>query len=94
MFQENQAKFLECPGNAPDLNSIEHLWAIIKNRLRSKDCTNLTKLSEAIIGIWYYAEIAKRGQNLVCSMPKRVQQVLKTKEAICYIECNLFMLFK
>jgi len=60
VFEENQIKVLECPGNSPDLNLRENLWAIIKNRLRSKDCTNLTKLIEAIIAIWYHdEEIAK-----------------------------------
>ena len=80
VFQENQIKVLEWPGNSPDLNPIENLWAIIKNQLRSKDCSNLTRLIEAVIAIWFHdEEIAKSCQNLVCSMPKRVKQVLKNK---------------
>jgi len=51
VFEENQIKVLEWTGNSPDLNPIGNLWAIIKNRLRSKDCTNLTKLIEAVIAI-------------------------------------------
>ena len=43
-FQENRVQVLEFQGNSPDLNPRENLWAAIKNRLRSKDCTNLTKV--------------------------------------------------
>ena len=53
VLQENQTKILEWPGNSPDLNSIENFWPIIKNRLRSRDCTNFAKLIEAVIAIWY-----------------------------------------
>ena len=71
---------LEWPGNLPDVNPIKSLWAIIKNRLRSKNCTTLTKLIEAVTAIWYHdKEIAKNCQALICSMPKRVEQVLMKK---------------
>ena len=37
-------KVLKWLGNLPDLNLIENLWPIIKHRMKSKDCSNLTKL--------------------------------------------------
>ena len=81
LFEENQIKILEWLDNSPDLHPIENLLAIIKNRLRSKDCTTFTKLIEAVIAIWYHdEEIAKNCQTLVYSMPKRVKQVLMNKE--------------
>ena len=43
VFQENQMKVLEWPGNSPDLNPIENLRVIVKNRLRLEGYTNLTK---------------------------------------------------
>ena len=41
VLQENGVKDLEWPGNLQDLNTIENLWGIIKNKLRSKDCTTV-----------------------------------------------------
>ena len=43
-FADNDIRVLEWPGNSPDLNPIENLWAIIKQRLRGKDCTTIEKL--------------------------------------------------
>ena len=82
VFEVNQTKILEWPRNSPDLHPIENLRAIIKNRLRSKKWTTLTKLIEADIAIWYHdEEIVKNCQTLVCSMPKRVKQVLMNKRS-------------
>ena len=46
---KNNIKTLKWPGNSPDLNPIENLWAIVKKRLRKHDCTTKTKL---ILQIW------------------------------------------
>ena len=60
VFQENQMKILEWPGDSPHVNLKKNLWAIIKNRLKSKDCANFTKLIETVIVIWYHdKEIAE-----------------------------------
>ena len=42
---------LDWPGNSPDLNLIENLWSIVKNRLRKMDCTTKIKLIEAVIHV-------------------------------------------
>ena len=58
----------------------KNLWGIIKNKLRSKDCTTINKLIEAIISFWYHNdEIAKSCQKLVSSLHKRMKKVLKNK---------------
>ena len=80
VLQENGIKVLEWPGNSPDTIPIENLWGIIKNKLRSKDCTNVNNLIETIILVWYHDdEIAKSCQKLISFMPKQVKEVLKSK---------------
>ena len=94
MLKENEIKVLEWPGNSPDLNPIENLWVIIKNKLRSKDCTTVNKLIEAIISVWYHNdEIAKSCQKLVSSMPKRVKEVLKKKRGLYRIKSENCFVF-
>lgn len=36
---DNNITTFQWPGNSPDLNPIENLWAIVKTRLRNRDCT-------------------------------------------------------
>ena len=40
------------PGNSPDLNPIENLWAIMKEELRGRDTSSLPKLEKEIQDVW------------------------------------------
>ena len=71
---------LNWPGNSPDLNPIESLCLIVKNRLRKMHCTTKIKLIEAVIHVWFHdKEIKKFCKTLVLSMKKRVKSVLENK---------------
>lgn len=79
-FKDKTISCLEWPGNSPDLNPMENLWAIVKARLRKMDCTTITKLVEAVNRIWCRdQQISENCKNLVDSMPKRVEEVIKAK---------------
>jgi|SRR5215469_10457883 len=78
-FNVNKIKLLEWPGNSPDLNPIENLWLIIKNKLKDYDTGSLPKLEKAIKTIWCTKLSRELCQNLVNSMPKRLKQVIRNK---------------
>ena len=77
---DNGINVLPWPGNSPNLNPIENLWSIVKTRLRNHDCTQKTKLIEAIISIWFRdPEVKQMCQTLIYSMTRRVSMLLKAK---------------
>ena len=73
-------KVLDWPGNSPDLNPIENLWSIVKNRLRKLDWTTKSKLIQFVIHVWFRdEEIKEICKKSILSMKNRVDLVLKAK---------------
>ena len=67
---------LEWPGNSPDLNPIENLWAILKQKVHQKSPKNREELISAIVRSWYHEISAETCQNLVKSMKERLRSVI------------------
>ena len=71
---------LQWPPQSPDLNPIEHLWAILKRRLNQYEGP-----PKGVLELWerIEAEWNKIGQEeclkLIESMPRRIQALLKAK---------------
>ena len=65
------------PGNSPDLNPIENLWAIVQSRVDGmEDATNLKVLEKQLKLAW--SQISPDVlDNLVSSMPERVKTCVK-----------------
>lgn len=79
-LSENNVVVLPWPGNSPDLNPIETLWAILKMRLRGETISNRSQLIAAIIEKWYRdSPIPDTCRRLISTMPDRVQAVIKAK---------------
>lgn len=77
---ENHVQTLPWPGNSPDMNPIENLWAVVKKRLKKTSITTKVQLIEQLIKIWHHdEEIKNKCPVLVESMPKRIEMLLKAK---------------
>lgn len=70
--------FKDWPGNSPDLNPIENLWSLMKNRLQSIDTSSVTKLKAAILKVWEELP-SELIHNLADSVPRRAQEVILRK---------------
>lgn len=71
-------KQLDHPPQSPDLNPIEHLWEHLDQQIRKRTITNEDMLKLALVDEWkkISSEVTR---NLVNSMPRRLQAVIKAK---------------
>jgi transposase len=74
---ENDLRVLSWPAQSPDLNPIENLWAIVKKSIheRKKHPSNIAELDRYVKKAWQDIPIHTI-ENLVDSMPQRIQAVI------------------
>ena len=81
------------PGNSPDLNPIENLWAIMKARLKDCDTSSVPKLEAAIRQIW--SDLGRTDKHIIGAIMKArlknrdTSSVPKLEAAICQIWSDL-----
>ena len=69
---------LEWPAQSPDLNPIEHLWAILDRKIGDRSLRKKEELKEAVTAAW--AKITpEETKSLVESMPRRCEAVIQAK---------------
>ena len=79
-FEDHDFIVMKWPAQSPDINPIEHLWWYLKRRLAEYETppSGLQELWERCEKEW--ERIPKEVcQNLIESMPRRVEAVLKAK---------------
>jgi transposase len=79
-FQDHEMECLLWPAQSPDLNPIEHLWQHLKRRLGGYETppTGILDLWERVQEVWDKID-PEVCQELIESMPRRVQAVIKAK---------------
>ena len=79
-FQDHNYTVMKWPAQSPDLNPIEHLWWHVKRRLADYETP-----SSGVEELWNHCQVEWEKipkevcQNLIESMPRRVQAVIKAK---------------
>ena len=78
MVSSNRYGKLNWPPQSPDLNTIENLWSMAKKKLDQKNCASKKELYLSFSQTW--SDIAPIVlENLLESMPKRIEQVIANK---------------
>ena len=78
-LKSKKIRILDWPGNSPDLNPIENLWSILKDKVSKKQPTSAKMLEQAIKEVWVRELSNEYCQSLVESMPRRLEAVIKAK---------------
>ena len=79
-LDEAGLEVLPWPGNSPDLNPIEGIWKILKDKVNRTAATNRRELTERILQTWHHdRSIADLAAAYIRDMPKRVAAVIKAK---------------
>ena len=78
IFLEFNTDLLKWPGNSPDLNPIEHIWCLLKDRVakRRPYIKGYEQLHAAWMDEWDKLDIEKDINPLIENLERRVKQVL------------------
>ncbi|WP_461043421.1 transposase, partial [Streptomyces sundarbansensis] len=80
-LNEQNYEVLEWPAHSPDLNPIEHMWALFKRKLNEYESPpkGVQELYERVVDIWYNQITREDRLKVIDSMPDRIQAVIKAK---------------
>lgn len=79
-FQRHHITLLRHPAVSPDLNPIEHVWDILKRRLRQNypNLRTLAALERALIETWRQIPQSMI-RNCISNMPERLRVVIRSR---------------
>ena len=76
-LKNKKFKFVQLPPHSPDLNPIENVFAVLKRKLANH--SEILDLSDRIAHVIEYDIEQGYVNNLIDSMPKRLEEVIKAK---------------
>jgi transposase len=72
---DHGVEVIDWPANSPDLNPMENVWAVLKDRLRKRRYSSLIGFKRCISEEWKKLSV-EYAQNLSLSMTRRCQAVI------------------
>ncbi len=72
---------MDWPSISPDLNHIEHLWGILKRKVKEHKVSNIYQLRDVIMEEWKRTPVATC-EALVNSIPKRWWKIMVATQNI------------
>jgi transposase len=70
---ENKIVSLDWPSNSPDLNPIENIWALLKNKIKKRPNRTTKEFTESIIECWKEID-QEHINNAINSVPNRINK--------------------
>jgi hypothetical protein len=77
-IEDRELPYVPWPAQSPDLNPIENLWSILDQKCQSRKPKNAATLFDVLAEEWARLDV-KILQNLVDSMPRRLEAVIAAK---------------
>ena len=79
-LHEKKLKVIDWPAQSPDLNPLENLWVIVKQRVYNfpNPSKNKDELWARVQEVWY-SITPEECRKLVAGVPERIQAVIKSK---------------
>ena len=75
LLKRLRVKVMDWPSMSPDLNTIEHLWGILKRKVEVRKVSNISQLRDVVMEEWMSIPVATC-EALLNSKPRRVKAVL------------------
>ncbi len=76
LLKKLRVTVIDWPSMSLDLNTIEHLWGILKRKVEERKVSNIHQLRDVVMEEWKRTPVATC-EALVNSMPKSVKAVLE-----------------
>ena len=80
-LEDTGIEVLPWPGNSPDMNYIQSLWKVLKDKVARDVVTTKRQLIESMIQVWNHDEdIHTLAHQYITDMPNRIKALIAVKE--------------